>query len=273
MAGPSFAERYGPWAAVTGAAQGMGAAFAADLAGRGLAVLLVDREKGLLADRAAELRATGAEVRELVVDLAEPGAAERVLDAIAEVDLGLLVGNAAVGYVGAFLDQTLDEALAQLDVNCRATPVLVHGLLPRLVSRGRGGIVLLSSLSALRGAPLVTAYAATKAWNLILAESLWEEVREAGVDVMAVLPGSTRTPAWLGSEPQSGAGTSNVMEPAEVVREALGALGSGPSFVPGQANRDSERFMASMDRTEAIRLMGEVMRAMYPSGRDPDPTV
>ena len=273
MADRSFADRYGPWAAVTGAAQGMGAAFAAELTGRGLAVLMIDREKGLLAGRAAELRAAGAEVGELVADLSEAGAADRVLDAIADVDLGLLVGNAAVGYVGAFLEQPLDEALAQLDVNCRAPLVLVHGVLPRLLSRGRGGIVLLSSLSAMRGAPLVTAYAATKAWNLILAESLWEEVREAGVDVMAVLPGSTRTPAWLGSQPQSGAGTSNVMEPADVVREALDALGSGPSFVPGQANRDSERLMASMDRAEAIRLMGQVMRAMYPPGRDPDAAV
>src|SRR5205807_559832 len=174
-------------------------------------------------DRAAALRAAGAEVRELVVDLADPEAAGSVLDAAAEIDLGLLVANAAIGYVGAFLEQGLDEALAQLDVNCRATLVLVHGALPRLVSRGSGGIVLLSSLSAMRGAPLVTTYAATKAWNLILAESLWEEVREAGVDVMAVLPGSTRTPAWLGSQPQSGAGTSNVMEPADVVREALDA--------------------------------------------------
>jgi uncharacterized protein len=270
MAHGTFGERYGPWAAVTGAAQGMGAAFADDLAGRGLAVLLVDREKDLLADRAAELRAAGAEVRELVVDLAEAGAPGRVLDAAGEVDVGLLVANAAVGYVGPFLEQPLDEALTLLDVNCRATLVLVHGLLPRLVSRGTGGIVLLSSLSAMRGAPLVTAYAATKAWNLILAESLWEEVREAGVDVMAVLPGSTRTPAWLGSRPQPGAGTSNVMEPADVVREALDALGTGPSFVPGQANRDSEQFMASMDRAEAIRLMGEVMRAMYPPERRPD---
>jgi short-subunit dehydrogenase len=267
---PSFAERYGPWAAVTGAAQGMGAAFAAELVGRGLGVLMVDREKDLLAHRAAELRSTGADVRELVADLAEAGAAGRILDAIFEVELGLLVSNAAVGYVGPFVEQSLEDGLALLDVNCRAPFVLVHGLLPRLLVRGRGGIVLLSSLSAMRGAPLVTTYAATKAWNLILAESLWEEVREAGVDVMAVLPGSTRTPAWLGSRPQAGAGTSNVMEPADVVREALDALGSGPSFVPGQANRDSEQFMASTERADAIRMMGEVMRAMYPPGREPE---
>jgi len=270
---PSFAERYGPWAVVTGAAQGMGAAFASELVSRGLDVLMVDREERLLANRAAELRSTDAEVRELVVDLAGAEGAGRIIDATAALDVGLLVSNAAIGYVGPFLEQPLEEALTLLDVNCRAPLVLVYGLLPRLLARGRGGIVLLSSLSAMRGAPLVAGYAATKAWAMILAESLWDEVRGAGVDVMAVLPGSTRTPAWLGSRPQSGLGTSNVMEAAEVVGEALDGLGSGPSFVPGQANRDSESFMAATGRDEAVRLMGEVMRAMYPPRREPDPNI
>ncbi|MDQ1372926.1 MAG: uncharacterized protein QOJ09_264, partial [Actinomycetota bacterium] len=145
--------------------------------------------------------------------------------------------------------------------------------LPQLVARGRGGIILLSSLSSMRGAPLVSGYAATKAWNLLLAESLWDEVRDQGVDVMAVLPGSTRTPGWLASQPQSSLGTSYVMEPSEVATESLDALGSRASIVSGQSNRDSEAFLASMDRTEAVRVMGEVMRTMYPAIRQPDPTV
>src|SRR5207253_3515000 len=99
---------------------------------------------------------------------------------------------------------------------------------------------LLSSLSALRGTALSAGYAATKAWNLILAESLWDEVRELGVDVLAVLPGPTRTPGFLASAPQPGLVTTNLMEPADVAREALDALGQVPSVVPGQPNRDSE---------------------------------
>jgi short-subunit dehydrogenase len=93
------------------------------------------------------------------------------------------------------------------------------------------------------------------------------------VDVLAVLPGSTRTPGWLASRPQSSLGTSNVMEPSGVATESLDALGSHPSVIPGQTNRDSEAFMASMDRTEAVRTMGEVMRTMYPPVREPDPLV
>lgn len=265
-------ERYGPWAAITGAGQGIGAAFAAALAADGLSLLLVDRDGAALSARATELRPTGVEVRELVLDLAGPDAAVRLADELEALDLGLLVSNAAVAHVGPLLDQGLEAAEVQLDVNCRLPLVLVHRLLPRLVARGRGGIVLLSSLSAMRGAPLVAGYAATKAWNLVLAESLWDELRGTGVDMLAVLPGNTRTPGWLSSRPQSGVGTSApVMEPAEVAREALDALGRVPSVVPGQANRDAEAFLSSMERPDAVRLMGDAMREMYPPEREPDP--
>src|SRR5205814_614389 len=77
------------------------------------------------------------------------------------------------------------------------------------VSRGRGGFIFLSSGSALRGTALTAGYAATKAWNLVLAESLWDELREAGVDVMAVVPGPTRTPGFLSSAPPPGPVTEN----------------------------------------------------------------
>jgi len=260
----TFAERYGRWAIVTGAAQGIGSAFAGELVARGLAVLLVDRDLERLAVRTLELRDLGAEVFELAVDLAAPGAAESILGAARGLDVGLLVSNAALSWVGPFTDQPIDVALTQLEVNCRVPLVLVHGLVDRLVERGRGGIVLVSSGSGLRGSPLVAGYAATKAWTLVLAESLWDELRDAGVDVMAVIPGTTRTPGWTATNPQPSLSTAVVMEPDEVVREALDALGSVPSIQPGAANRDSEAFLATMDRADAVRLVGGVMRATYP---------
>jgi hypothetical protein len=254
---------------VTGAAVGMGAAFAGELAGRGLDVLLVDRDEPALTKSALELQAAGTTARTLVVDLAAPDAADRVCDA-AGAEVGLLVSNAALGYVGSFLDQDVDGLVAQLDVNCRTPLLLVQRVLPKLVARGRGGIVLLSSLSAMRGSALVASYAATKAWNLILAESLWDELRDTGVDVLGVLPGTTRTPGLLSSAPQAGLATANLMEPADVAREALDALGHMPSVIPSQANRDSDAFLSSLDRAEAIRTMGDVMRATYPPDRAPD---
>src|SRR5258708_5061655 len=155
----TFAERYGPWAAVTGAGQGIGAAFAADLLGRGVSVVLIDRDGGLLEARAKELdgaASSGVSVRTAVVDLAAGGGAARVLAEVADLDLGLLVNNAALSFEGPLLEQGIDAALTQVQVNCVVPLTLMHALLPRLVTRGRGGIVLLSSLSAMRGAPLVS---------------------------------------------------------------------------------------------------------------------
>jgi uncharacterized protein len=268
----SFSDRYGPLAVVTGAAVGMGAAFARELADRGLDLLLVDRDEPALTACALELQAGGVNAQTLVVDLADRGAADRVYEAAGD-DLGLLISNAAIGYVGSFLDQDADGLMAQLDVNCRTPLFLVHRVLPQLVARGRGGIVLLSSLSAMRGSALVASYAATKAWNLILAESLWDELRDNGVDVMGVLPGTTRTPGLLSSAPQAGLATANLMDPADVARESLDALGHQPSVIPSQANRDSDAFLSSLDRAEAIKTMGDVMRATYPPEREPDPSI
>jgi short-subunit dehydrogenase len=248
-----FAERYGPWAVVTGAAQGLGEEYATTLAARGVSVLGVD------------VRPSPAAAQSLVADLASDDGVAAVLGACGALEIGLLVANAALSLEGPFLSHPLDGLLTQLDVNCRAPLRLVHGLLPAMVTRGRGGVILMSSLSAMRGSPMVAGYAATKAWNLILAESLWDEMRDTGVDVMAVLPGSTRTPGWVASKPQDSLGTANVMEAAAVVAEVLEALGTGPSFVPGATNRDSEQFMATLERPAAVRLMGDVMRAMYPT--------
>jgi len=250
----------------------MGAAFAHDLAERGLDLLLVDRDEQALEACALSLQAGGANVDTLVVDLAARESADEVVETAGD-DVGLLVSNAAIGYVGSFLDQDADGLLAQLDVNCRTPLLLVHRLLPTLVARGKGGVVLLSSLSAMRGSALVASYAATKAWNLILAESLWDELRETGVDVLGVLPGTTRTPGLLSSAPQAGLATANLMDPADVAREALDALGHVPSIIPSQSNRDSNAFLSSLDRAEAIRAMGDVMRSTYPPDRAPDPSV
>jgi short-subunit dehydrogenase len=250
----------------------MGAAFARDLAGRGVDLLLVDRDERALETCALELQAGGANARTLVVDLSERDAADHVADA-AGGELGLLVSNAAIGFVGSFLDQDVEGLMAQLDVNCRTPLLLVQRALPQLLARGRGGIILLSSLSAMRGSALVASYAATKAWNLILAESLWDELRDTGVDVLGVLPGTTRTPGLLSSTPQAGLATANMMEPAAVAREALDALGHAPSVIPSQANRDSDAFLSSLDRADAIKTMGDVMRATYPPDRTPDPSL
>ena len=144
------------------------------------------------------------EVRPVVLDLAEPDTAAALQRASAELDIGFLVYNAAHSIIGPFLDHSVDEHLKEIAVNCRAPPAFTHHFAGCMAGRGGGGIVLLSSMAGFQGSPLISNYAATKAYNMILAEGLWDEFRESGVDVLACCAGATRTPNYLRSEPASG---------------------------------------------------------------------
>lgn len=272
MTGGSFSDTYGPHALVLGAGAGLGEAYARQLADRGLDLVVVDRDPDALRSLAAGLGE--GRCRTVVVDLADDDAVDRVLSSVEGLDVGLVVANAAASYVGRFADQPIESIESQLQVNLRMPVTLVHRLLPRLAARERAGVVLMSSLSSRRGAPLVATYAASKAYLAILAESLWDELEPIGIDVLGVLPGSTRTPGWLSSLPQSGMGTAMVMEPDDVVAEVLAVLGSGvPTLVPGEQNRESEQLLETMSRADAVRMVGQVMRDMYPDERDIDTTV
>jgi short-subunit dehydrogenase len=135
-----------------------------------------------------------------------------------------------------------------------------------MVERGRGGIVVVSSMAGRQGTPLVATYAATKAFDLVLAESLWAELRPRGVDVLAVMPGTTRTPGFESSLPPGATlpRAVRMMEPEHVAREALDALGTRPSLVAGRWNRVAATFMQrALPRKTAIELMGRSMRALY----------
>jgi len=262
-----FATRYGPRALVAGGAVGMGAEYCRQIAATGLDLLILDRDEPALAATAAELRsAPGAvDVATAVVDLGQP--ADRLLDAlrraVGDREIGLVVANAAWSPVGPFLDVDLTALLAAIDINCRAPVVLAHELGARMVARGRGGIIIMSSLAAESGAAQVALYSATKAFDLVLAEGLWYELRDRGVDVVAIRPGSTRTPGWQSSQPASG-DLQGVMEPADVVRDALAALGTTPSIAAGAANRAAEAMFRSMDRRAVIELMSGITSQLVP---------
>jgi short-subunit dehydrogenase len=180
-----FRERYGPWAVVAGAAEGLGAAFTRELARHGLHVALADVDGDAAERLAGALHAEhGVEALPVTVDLGAADAVERLLAALGPREPGLLVYNAALAYVGPFLAQSPESMLAQVDVNCRGPLRLCRALAPGMVARGRGGIVLLSSMAGISGHALVASYGATKAFNLVLAESLWTELRPHGVDVL-----------------------------------------------------------------------------------------
>ena len=267
MAAAAFSERYGPWALVAGAGEGIGQAFARALAARGLDLILVDLDAAKadrLADRLA--RDHGRRCLAVPLDLGGDGLLAGLDAAVGDRDVGLVVYNAARSSIGPFLDQPLDDKLAQLAVNCRGPLLAAHHFGPRLAARGRGGLILLSSLAAIHGHRLTASYAATKAFNAILAESLWDEWADAGVDVLAVCPGMTRTPGFVDSQPAlTGLQARLVSEPDQVAARALDALGRGPRVVIGAPNRlvtlVNDRLLP---RGLTSRWLGRVMDRVYP---------
>jgi short-subunit dehydrogenase len=252
-----FRDRYGPCALIAGAAVGLGAAYARQIAARGLDLVVLDRDAAPLAALANALRAQhGVTVHEVVADLGSHDIVERVRAGVGQRAIGLLVYNAAIGTVAPFLEigpAHIDDMLA---VNCRAPVQLVHALAPAMVERGRGGIVLMSSMSGNVGSAQLAMYAASKAFALVFGDALWIELRAHGVDVLVVQPGSTRTPGWESSQPAEGM-TLPVMEPDDVVREALETLGVEPLIIPGELNRQGAAGIAQLSRRQAIEFMSQ----------------
>lgn len=252
-----FPQRYGPWAVVAGASEGMGAEFARQLSGRGVKVVLIARREQVLAELAKTLPG---ETKCLAIDLAQPDAAARIAADTAGLDVGLVVYNAALSPIGPFIEQSLEENLRALDVNVRTPTALAHHFLPRLIKRGRGGLVLLSSLTAFQGSPFVSTYGATKSYNLALAEGLWAECRGTGVDVLSVCAGATATPNLLKATKKAPPG---MQQPAQVVSEALDALARGPVLIPGVFNRFASFLMRRLlPRRTTIQIMGNQTRKL-----------
>lgn len=255
-----FAERYGPWALVTGAAQGVGLAFTESVIARGCSVVLVDR-----LDSVTEVSAgLVGETRAVVSDLADPSWLDAVASATEGLEIGLVVANAAVSFVGRFLNQPAESRLATVRVNCLATTELAAWALPPMVARGRGGFVVTSSGSALAGTACVATYSASKAYVLNLAEALGWELQGTGVDCQAVVAPAMDTPGWRSHPVEAAHMLQPPVDPRAVVDAALDRLPDGGCYLadPGLD------LVAGMERGQRVDLLSRITSAMYPGDYD-----
>jgi short-subunit dehydrogenase len=263
-----FADRYGPWALVAGASEGVGLAYAQAMAERGIDVALVARRQSVLGDVAADIRnRCGVQTRVLPIDLSDDEAAARIIDATTDIEIGMLMYCAGADpSFEHFLEGSIEAADAMVRRNCVTPLRLCHHLAQPMVGRGRGGIVLVSSGAALVGARRMVAYASSKAFDMIMGEALWAELHETGVDVLSLVLGVTDTPALRrllaerGSLASADDGTPipGAATPDEVVRDALAHLGQGPTWFVGEMLREGAKHLGAMDRNDAVRLMLEV---------------
>lgn len=262
----SLKQKYGPLAMVAGASEGIGAAFATYLAKSGMDLILIARRREPLGQLADLLKSRyQIKVTCITCDLADPDAAARIKETLRGEEINLLVYNAALSYIGPF-EKNTPEHNTQIAYANMVTPMnMVQIFGEPMLAKGKGAVILMASLAGFQGSGFLAAYASTKAFARVFAESLWYEWKNRGVDVIACCAGATSSPNFILTKPEkSGALAPRVLPPEEVVKECFEQLGKTPSFVTGRGNKVASFIMQKlMPRKMAITIMGDTTRKMY----------
>jgi short-subunit dehydrogenase len=227
-----ISEWRGKWALITGASAGIGVALAEELAAGGSNLVLTAHRKDRLDELAQRLEAKHKiKTAVFVADLTEPEAPEKIHDFAGSkgIEIDLLINNAGFGAYGELPSVEVKRLLDMVQVNCSAVVHLTRLFLPGMTARKRGDILILASTASFQAVPYISTYAATKAFDLLFAEGLAEEMRPHGIRVCALCPGSTE------SEFHVVAGQEKFQRKAEtaekVARTGLRALVAGKSYV------------------------------------------
>jgi short-subunit dehydrogenase len=262
----SIRQKYGSLALVAGASEGIGAAFSGCLAAAGMDLVLVARRKEPL-DQLATLLMNqyGIQVTCISCDLSDPDAAFAILEALKGKEINMLVYNAAMSYIGPFEQNSMEHQTRIAFANMITPMNMLRIFGEPMLHKGKGAVILMASLAGFQGSGFLATYAASKAFTRILAESLWYEWKNRGVDVIACCAGATSTPNFINTKPQKTSFFApRVESPEEVVQACMTRLGRKPSFISGRGNRIASFIMQKiLPREMAINLMGSNTRKMY----------
>jgi short-subunit dehydrogenase len=259
-------QKYGKTALVAGASEGIGAAFAEFLGAKGMDLVLVARHPQPLRELAGLLETKyKVSVRCITCDLSELNAVQQIEEAINGEEINLLVYNAAQSYIGPFINNPPGNHSRMARVNMLTPLSMIYSFGEKMLAKRRGAIILMTSLAGFQGSGFLAVYAASKAFSRVLAESLWYEWKNSGVDIIACCPGATATPGYLNTHPaKTGFFTPRVLNPEEVPPECFKRLGKRPSFITGRGNRVASFIMQRiLPRKMSIEIMGDTTRKMY----------
>ncbi len=217
------------FAVVTGASSGIGLALAKQFAKAGFDLLIAAEDAGL-ATAAAELRALGAQVETVQVDLATPAGVEELASRIAAgrpPDVAAI--NAGIGVGGRFVETPLDQELQLVDLNCRSTVHLAKRVLPAMVARNAGRLLFTSSVAAVMATPYEAVYGASKAFVKSFAASLRNELKDSEITVTTLMPGPTDTNFFhrAGMDDTQVGASDKKADPEQVAQQAYDALMAG----------------------------------------------
>jgi short-subunit dehydrogenase len=258
--------RYGDWAFIAGAAEGIGAAFSTALARQGMNLILADinlPSLNLLANELEQVHRI--KTIRIFQDLSDENASSHCFDKIKDVDFRLMIYVPAFSPVGRFTKYTEEEIDRFLSLNVKTPVHLIHTFLKNKPEGQRCGVILMSSLAGMLGPALAAPYAATKAFSLILSESLFYELKKNNVDILACCAGPTSTPTYWSSNPGKQSKLIGIMQPMEVAAYALKMLGKRSFCIPGWKNRLFYYFLNRViPRKSAGNLVSRSMTKMYP---------
>jgi short-subunit dehydrogenase len=257
-----------PFAVITGASRGIGAAYARAMAHRGFDLLLISRDEGRLHALATTLQDTdGVEINTAVLDLAQPDAGHQLyaLSRKQREHVDLLINNAGFGWYGSFVDMPLPRVHEMLRLHVNTVVDSTRLFLPSMIERRAGAIINVASLAGLFPIPYMAEYAATKAFMISFSEALAEEVRPSGVYIQACCPGYTDTDfhQTAGAKPRN---PLKSQTSDQVVQTSLRALEKGkPHVTVGWQGRLTEFLSRFFPRNLLIRRAGKrVKTAKYP---------
>jgi short-subunit dehydrogenase len=250
------------WAVVTGASSGIGAEIARVFAARGYALVLVARRQERLEAMEAELKALGAPVETLTLDLGSAAAPMALHDTLVSrgIEVHTLVNNAGFGLRGTFSTLPYDRQMAMIELNVTALTRLCRLMLPGMIERRWGGIINVASTAAFQAGPNMAVYYATKAFVLSLSEALHEEAKPHNVVVTALCPGPTDTEfSKVADLEMTRLFKTGTMSAAEVAEAGVEGYEAGRAIVvPGSTNRLGAFGAQLLPRAFVRRIAGKL---------------
>jgi short-subunit dehydrogenase len=258
----SFKQKYGSYALITGGTSGIGEEMAKIVASKGVNIILVARRENVLSEKADMLKKEyGVEVKTISADLTKKEDLDKVLRETDALEVGLLIPNAAIENHGFMMDLELEKELAAIQMDVTAVFTMTHHFGKKMAERGRGGILLISSMIGHMPNPYFSNYAGIKAYIANLGFSLNYELKKKGVDVTVLSPGPTDTPMLNGAmgEMDISKMPMTIQQPDYVAQLAIDGLGKKPHVIPGFKNTLMVRMAKMMSISTSINSGGKMM--------------
>lgn len=229
-----FITKYGPWAVITGGTSGTGYQFALKLADQGFHLVLIARNEQALEETKEVIESRyRVQVKTVATDLSTPHSIFEIQKITSSIEVGLVINNAGYSITGEFHHEDWEDQSKLLETIVKTPMALTHLFVNDMITRGRGGVILVSSSVAYTSMPLWSVYSAGKAALLHFGESISQELKKYNIDVLTVCPGAMKT----NFQERSGIRSPIMMEADKVAGLSLSSLGKKTTLLPGMTNR------------------------------------